>query len=579
MKEKQWKTPLPPSSLNLAAFCKNSVNLFNGRLLYYAQCAWGTMALRDYSTVSDELRVRFLKALFHDCASIIKEKVSSEPDLKQWFRDIEDAVDQGIAPDDYKMRRIMFYVRQWSGANELWGCINGRIKDSFSELVILPVLLNVFNSFDAFIESLNILIQTRQIDNQEQVQKERQRIAELRRNIEKEASRTDLDFKSEIEQYISAIKSNDPKQRDKAQKDAKKKGRAGFSSIFETVVTVEGDLTKSLIIPVRDAFKNNQSALDLEDKLKTVLTPPLAKDITREYDNISRRMHKFELKGEQFYRKIRADDTKGKQELAHDEKYFRLLFHTMREGITARANYSLQARVKEFDKALQSFVDEYLERLNSHLSQQELFIIDLEQAIMSDLRKKLNQNPPKLPKELFKLPVVVDKRETSQTEVVGQRDVVEHYTETEYQSRTESYQEGSCLKTTKTRTYQQPVQVQKQRNRTEDITADIEYIELFLPGYKLMAKQWSEGITKGKNSLWDILSEWIQKRLGIVSQAFSESVGDIVDLAERSLEEQLRIIEYEFEEEKQFWQAVESQKKKVVKMRYSLQQELAKKTK
>lgn len=543
---------------------------FNGRLLYYAQCAWGTMALRDCSIVSDELRVRFLKALFKDCGSFIWDKVISEPELTQWFRDINDAVYKGIAPDDYKMRRIMFYVRQWSGANELWDCVRKRLQESFSELVILPALLKVFNNFDALIETLNLLIKTRQIDNQEQVKQEKTKIAELRSNIKNEAKQTNSDFESEIQQYINAIKSDDPKQHEKAKKEAKKKGRTGFSSIFDAVAEVEGDLTKSLVVPVRNAFTNNQSAYDLEDKLKAVITPPLAKDITREYDNVSRRMHKFEQKDEQFYRKVRADDEKSKKEIDRDETYCRLLFHTMREGITARAEYKLQTQLKEFDKALQSFVDEYVKRLNSHLSQQELSLIDLEQAIMSDLRKKLNQSTAKLPKELFKLTVVIDQRETSQTEVVGQRDVVENYTKTEYQSRTESYKEGSCLKTTKTRTYQQPVQVQKQRTRTEDITADIEYIELFLPGYNLMAKQWSEGITKGKNSLWDILSEWIQKRLNDVTKAFSESVEDIVDLVERSLEEQLKIIESEFEVQKLFWQEIERQEKIVSKAKKDL---------
>jgi hypothetical protein len=53
--------------------------------------------------------------------------------------------------------------------------------------------------------------------------------------------------------------------------------------------------------------------------------------------------------------------------------------------------------------------------------------------------------------------------------------------------------------------------------------------------------------------LWDILREWILKRLDDVSSIFEESVDEITNLAERALQQQLTIIEGNFEQEKQFW--------------------------
>ena len=85
-------------------------------------------------------------------------------------------------------------------------------------------------------------------------------------------------------------------------------------------------------------------------------------------------------------------------------------------------------------------------------------------------------------------------------------------------------------------------------------------MELSLPSPDLMAKQWLSGIKKGKGSLWDILLEWILKRLDDVSSIFEESVDEITNLAERALQQQLTIIEENFEQQKQFWLDFEVQK-------------------
>ena len=60
---------------------------------------------------------------------------------------------------------IVKYALQWSGGQTLWDCIKKRIEESFAELVILPILVNVFNSYDSFSDSVNLLIQTRKITN------------------------------------------------------------------------------------------------------------------------------------------------------------------------------------------------------------------------------------------------------------------------------------------------------------------------------------------------------------------------------------------------------------------------------
>jgi hypothetical protein len=229
----------------------------------------------------------------------------------------------------------------------------------------------------------------------------------------------------------------------------------------------------------------------------------------------------------------------------------------MRQAISVRAEFFLQGKAKDFEQALESLVDEQVKRLKICLSKETFASsINLEKAAISDLRKKLSQNLPTLPEKFFDLEDNIKQNRSKKKEVVGRKTTYEDRTKTE----TEEYtvEEGSCLKSKKTAT--RPKTVNYKEAVTRDITADIEYVELFLPSPDLMAKQWLTGIEKGKGSLWDILLDWILQRLDYVSSIFEESVDDITNLAERALEKQLRIIEDNFEQEKQFWQNFELQK-------------------
>ncbi|MFM6450401.1 MAG: dynamin family protein, partial [Planktothrix sp.] len=54
---------------------------FNARLLYYAQCAWGSGSLHEPSLINQELRLKLLKAMFQDCAGVIKLKTKDNREL------------------------------------------------------------------------------------------------------------------------------------------------------------------------------------------------------------------------------------------------------------------------------------------------------------------------------------------------------------------------------------------------------------------------------------------------------------------------------------------------------------------
>ncbi|MEG4327677.1 dynamin family protein [Microcoleus sp. herbarium5] len=533
---------------------------FNARLLYYAQCAWGSGAFNEPSVISQEIRLKLIKAMFQDCAGVIKLNTKENRDLKNWFRDIEDRVEDNEAIDDETMRQILHYSFEWSGGRELWDRFRVRVQESFAELVILPALLEVFDNYDALAKSLDILIQTRKIYNQEQVEQEKYKIAKTRQDLHKNFKKISQQFKGEIKEIINLLKSNDPNDQIKSKQAAEKKVFNGFSLMQNAVAEVEGDLTKVLIVPVRDAFKNNQGAFELRDKVREVIFPSLADDISQAYDNVSRRLSTFSSESDNLVKRVRADDDKGKKELEHDERYVRLLYHRMREAISVRAEFFLQGKAQQFEQALESLVNEQVKRLKVCLSDKTFSSINLEQAAISNLRKKLAQNLPTLPEKFFELSAPIKQNRSTKREVVGKKTEYETRTKTEYQDYTESYQDGSCFSSTKTRTKTRPVTRNYQEAVTRNIYEDIEYVELFLPSPDLMAKQWLSGIEKGKGSLWEILREWIIKRLDDVSSIFEESVDEITNLAERALQQQLTILEENFEQQKQFWLDFEVQK-------------------
>ncbi|MBE9203179.1 dynamin-like GTPase family protein [Synechocystis salina LEGE 06099] len=160
---------------------------FSASILYQAQCAWGINNLSQLSLVSQSERLERLQAMFADCSSLITNKIkasketltplpvkgifkkllSQNQDLKSWFRYIEDLVEQDKEVNDEMMRTLVKYVLLWSGGNILWSCIRSRLNDSFQELVINPIFMDVYTSGDALIEKVNLKIEITEKSNEE----------------------------------------------------------------------------------------------------------------------------------------------------------------------------------------------------------------------------------------------------------------------------------------------------------------------------------------------------------------------------------------------------------------------------
>lgn len=516
---------------------------FNARLLYYAQCAWGSGALNESSKVEQQTRLEFIKKMFHDCSGTLMQQTENNWDLDDWFRDIRKQALQDNPVNDETMRQILRHVLEWSGGKQLWDCFRKRVQESFSDLVISPALVEVLNNYDVLATKLNILIQTRKIDTQEKIEQERRLIVKLRQSLDDDIEEINKAFKTKTEQIFDICKRNKPNQAFELNLSLEQEGKI-FPLFFSCIDGIEKDLIKSLVVPVRDSFINNQSAFELRDRLQESIAPSLADDIAKSYDNVSRRLSTFSKEPENLVKRVQAGDNKAKKELEHDERHVRLLYHNMKLAMSTRAEFVLQTKAQQFGQALESLVDEEIAELKICLISENISLIDIQEAAISELHKELAQNLPTLPKNFLEVSDTIKQTRSKKNEVVG--------TETEHETYTEYYKEGSCLKTKKTRTKTRPV--------TRNITKDIEYIELCLPSPNLMAQQWSNGIDKQKERLWDVFLEWVLMRLDYAKTIFEESVKETTNLAERALQQQLSAFEANFEEQQQFWHNFKIQK-------------------
>ncbi|MCG5057471.1 MAG: dynamin family protein [Limnoraphis sp. WC205] len=521
---------------------------FNARLLYYAQCAWGPGSLKSKSLVDQQTRLKLLKAMFQDCAgTIYKDK-----NLRRWFQNLEDRVADGKNIDDNTMRKVLDYAYQWSGGEQLWHRLRVRLQESFSELVILPALFEVFVSCDALTASISLLAETRKIKSQEEIQKKQAELESSYQSLSEQIKYVCEEFQNKIKETVELLKKNTPESQNqfrKIYKIADKYGLHGFQDLIDAFREIEADLTINLIASVRNALKNNLGTYELEEKLNEVIAPTYARNITKAYDLVSRKCKDFTHSSGSWIKEVRQDDTEGLRELEHAERAVRSLYFAMREALSVRAEFMLQAQAKQLEDALQSLVNQKVNEL-CDLCCQELPEFKLDEAIIAEFKNRISQTPPTLSENLFNFSVNIKQSQNKNKEVVGKQAVQEDYTT------------GSCFnKKTKTRTV------------WKDKIEQVEYQKLELPDADNMARQWSAGIAEEKEKLWDILRDWMIKHLNNLDFEFEQSIDDTINFVNRSLQEQLEIIQRDFEAEVKRWDEITLGKDSVLEIRQNLENE------
>lgn len=500
---------------------------FEARLLYRAQCAWGAA---DSSTpaTSREVQLEQLRALFEECASSLKRRTKEHPELCAWLRDVEDTVDAGEAPSSADLRKLLELAREWSGGRELWRCLRARIEESFSELVILPSLVEVLDTHRCLSDALKAVSKIRKIDSRERLSRERVRIDLVRQRLHEEVGATRERFRGRLSGAAEGLKSGDQAVRHRLTKDL----GAGFEGLLGAVNEVSGELTKSLIAPVRDALKANRGVYDLEEQLRNVLVPSTARDLAHAYDLFSRRIPSLSRSNGAFTLRVRDNDTSAVARVLETERDARRLYQHMREALSALAELTLQRQAASILRSLTGLLEQQADAITS-ACRAELPGLALEQAIESARRARSCDALLGLPPRFFTLPTAVERRRQEQREVVEQR------------QETETYTTGTCFKDKKTRTV------------IRDVTGAVAYQELELPDEDGMARHWSEGVKVGEDSLWDTLRDWMVDALAESSVAFFASIESVLQLADRALEQQQHLAADQYEATATRWKQID----------------------
>jgi len=500
---------------------------FEARLLYRAQCAWGA-ADSSAPATSREVQLEQLRALFEECASSLKRRKNEHPELRAWLRDVEDKVDAGEAPSNADLRKLLELAREWSGGMELWRRLRARIEESFSELVILPSLVEVLDTHRSLSDALKAVSKIRKIDSHEQLSRERNRLDLVQQRLHEEVGAARERFRGRLNAAAEDLKSGDQAVRHRLTKDL----GAGFEGFLGAVNEVTGDLTKSLIAPVRDALKANRGVYDLEEQLRNVLSPSTARDLAHAYDLFSRRIPSLSRSKGAFTLRVRDNDTSAVKRVRETERDARRLYQNMREAMSARAEFTLQGQAESIRGALTGLLEQQADAIKSACLS-ELPDLALEQAIESARRARSRDALLGLPQQFFTLPTAVEQRRHERREVVGRR------------QETETYTTGTCFKDKKTRTV------------TKNVKGTVAYLDLELPDEDGMARQWSEGVKAGEASLWETLRNWMVDALAESSVAFSTSIESVLRLADRALEQQQRLAADEYEAVATRWKRID----------------------
>ncbi|WP_036488120.1 dynamin family protein [Myxosarcina sp. GI1] len=497
----------------------------SGRLLYYAQCAWGATAINSNSNIDASTRQQLLNNMLVDCAGLIKLNTKQDKKLKRWFTDLEDRIDDGEIIDDESMRKVIYHIYDWSGGDKLWQCMRDRVSESFSELVILPALIEVLNLYEVLVSAIDVELKIKKIREKKEIEDERQNIIDGREKLAVEVKNLRTQFQQEVKKRIEVLKQKNEQARSRLER----RSIEGFDSFYDTVRQVEEDLLEHLISSVRNAFEQDKGTYELEEELANVVSLPKAKAIAKAYDLVNHKLNKFERDETGcFIIQARHDNKEKIRSMEHAEKAVRILYYAMRQAMTARAEFTLQGKVKQLETGLLSLVSVPIEKLKIFCHQ--IFSkIDLDKAIAINFEISITQNPPKLPIDIFNFSVNIEQNTTSKREVVGQNQETEYYTE------------GSCFKQ------------HKSKNVTKNIYGDIEYRELKLPDYKEMARQWADGIASEKQKFWDALNNWINEYLEQITNEFENNLEKETKSSEIAFDKQLKAIEKNELVKEEYW--------------------------
>ncbi len=462
----------------------------SGISLFHAQCAWGWSKPEGEPVTDFEQQKACLQRFMSDCSSFIAEHQKGNREIKNWFRDIDDAVEEGNdIPDELlateKLSSWVSWSWKHSGGADLWVKLEKRIAAHFAEVVIAPILITPFAELKIVLSHLNEYDNTQRLENKAAVEQKRIKLQQQFEDLRNFLSRQNEEYQSIINQATvdlsDAMRIANPAHinwvlrclfslsPDESEPDVLK----GFR---ELEGEIKQDLIDQVLIPVRDYFKKGELSYELSEKLKT-LTPETRKAICHAAERYRERGMTGDAITQGINKQVRQADSQAVRELNRIKDSAVALFSGIRQGFAERALYLLQSHHTVIEALQLTLRNRGVMAIEDYLKKS---LPDEASALLAHYQRDLAEIPlGSLSDSMFDIPIegVSSERITEQT---GTRNVVNEV--------------GSCFK--------------KDEVTQEPIYDNIPYVKLNLPGIDQMAAWWQSGIDVARSGLWKAFGDW-----------------------------------------------------------------------
>ena len=332
---------------------------------------------------------------------------------------------------------------------------------------------------------------------------------------------------------------------------------------------IQSELNTQLITKLLDAFESNKPSYDLEDEFGNFLSPPLAKNLSRSYDIVSRIIQNYQSEGDLMIKSVPTTDQQAMEKQRDDEHKILLLYENMDQAIKEKTKFLIQAQEPKLLSFLEKLFGNYIQELCTIFDEIEL---PIKQSILADWknRSKISHKFSSLPEEMFDIsePIFVESKDRKK-EFAGTESYYVDVTKTRYEEYTETYKKKFLFffKKKATRTNTRPVEYTEKEERERKIFKDVEYSQFAFPKPIVMARQWSNAVDQDKIKLLNIFKSWMYQYVDKFGEQFEIISNEVLDFAEISLEGRLNSLNLDLEQQQKFLEAIQPTFYKLLKLK------------
>lgn len=478
--------------------------------LFYGQVAWGTTAPIEGNqpTTTAKKQLGYFENFQSDCSKVIP-KANTDFNYKLWFSER----DGGTNLPEEDLRCWVRWTWEWSNGEKLLQKLGERIEERFAEVILAPILMRPVAEVGRLQAMLKEYCDTQRLESTNVLMEKKTMLNNTFNDVKEKVKIKGNDFLDKMVTMSERL-SGDFDSVSQAVTDLGYK--TGNSNLRKIIRETRKSLLREILQSIQRYYEEELLQEQL-DELLSCLPVETKKQLCRSAEKYraSGMSGKNVKKG--IHLQCKAVDDDSIKEMKGVEGLALCLYRSMKEALSVRASYLIQAKGPEIERMLASMLEEEMVALKKMFNDKIPDLSDTLTAIL--MEKHANMVDVRLPAEVF---VWNDEPKTGQykkPEKVG--------------TKTVSYETGSCFKESK--------------SRSEDVVKEIEYKTLDLPGIQEMTEQWTLGINKAESELWKFFGEWIQKSIIQQTELTLDAVDETCLFLISLLDERLKQSEGEHE--------------------------------